>query len=200
MIIRRVSIATITLLVFTAFIVSMGFVTKIYLVPWLNEIFPQNILSIISSKMEAFNVTSPYHIAILICGAVCCSFTGILDSILCQRRYFQILRSFNILLLLLLGVIVLFFCPINSYWFIGVLYVFSYIGIFLSYRKILHNNRISTNPILLVKGLFKPCHDGVNNLIDEWVIKIWSTLLLISFILVNISFLVFIFTILKNLF
>jgi membrane protein insertase Oxa1/YidC/SpoIIIJ len=129
----------------TTFWLIFFFAGLSYLLPAIGNSLPNAIAEaarLLYAKMHPQGYIGDYftfvaYIAILIMIVV-----GVLDAIMNNRRHFQLLASFNVLIVLSLPVIVTAVIPpvtLNIFW--GILQLVAILGTYWTFRKFIRNNR-----------------------------------------------------------
>ena len=133
----------------TTFWAIVLFVGLSFLIPVIKTEFPYEIIYPLMARLHPQNYMSGYYPFIVNLAMWAAIIAGTIDAILNNRKHLELLKSYNVLIVMAVPVIIAACIPsVRMQMFWGVLQFVAIIGTYWTFRKFIHNNHESGKKLI----------------------------------------------------
>jgi len=182
--VRKISATTFSLIVLV--------IGLYFLLPEIWRNLPNKVWYLFYGRFPPQYYIGNYHSFILSASAWLIVVVGIIDAILNNRIALNLLSSLKVPIVMCISIIALLFVPVNNYIFWGLVYIVLILAILFIFRKIILNNHPGGKKfILFIKEIKTGAGTGGNHISDRYTVFGISILLAGVYILLLVSFVVY---------
>lgn len=180
----------------TTFWLIVLFVGFSFMLPVIRNALPYEIIYPLETRLHPQYYMSrffPFVVNLAMWAAIV---VGTIDVILNNRNHFALLKSYNVLIVLAIPVIITACIPpvtINMFW--GVLQLTAILGTYWTFRKFIHNNRRGGQKLIpFIKEIKNTGGSPIGHISDHYIVWGASLVLITIYALQIILFIVFVST------
>lgn len=180
----------------TTFWLLVLFVGFSFLIPVIKTELPYEIIYPLMARLQPQNYMGGYYPFVVHLAMWAAIIAGTIDVILNNRNHLELLKSYNVLIVMAVPVIIAAFIPsVGMQMFWGVLQLTAIIGTYWTFRKLIHNNHKGGQKLIpFIKEIKTLGGLPIGHISDHYTVWGVSLLLIALYALQVISLIVFVCT------
>jgi len=178
----------------TTFWLIVLFVGFPFLISVVKNVIPYEIIYPLEAQLHQQSYMGKYFPFVINLAMWTAIIAGTIDTILNNRNHFALLKSYNVLIVLAIPVIIAACIPsVTTYMFWGILQLTAILGTYWTFRKLIHNNRYGGQKLIpFIKEIKNTGGSPIGHISDHYIVWGVSLLLLAIFAFQVISLIVFV--------